>query len=182
MKYFFGFFVMIFLYSCAREPQPRFPVRYNYRKDYSASIYFNKKLFNLEQKLFDSIIRADSLHHYAHNQMGMHYYFLKRNDSADYYPVKGDEVRMEYGIFYIENDTIYLPEEIGVINYRVDKEEYFAGLREAVKMMKEGEEAVFYIPSYLGYGLLGDADRIPGNTPLKLHLKIHKIIPKKDTL
>jgi gliding motility-associated peptidyl-prolyl isomerase len=114
--------------------------------------------------------------------MGMYYYFIRKNDTVSYTPQKGDLVTMTYGIYYVEGDTIYLPEEIGVKTYTVDKEEYFAGLRAAVKMMKEGEEAVFYIPSYLGYGLLGDADRIAGNTPLKLHLKILEIQRKKDTL
>ncbi len=181
MKKLTGILLMFFLFSCRQAPEPRFPVYRTYRKDYSASVYFNKKLFLTEQKLFDSIARADTAHRYRHNSMGMYYYFIRQNDTANYLPQKGDQVVMEYGLYYIEGDTIYLPEEIGIRTYTVDKEEYFAGLREAVKMMKEGEEAVFFVPSYLGYGLLGDAERIQGNTPLKLHLKIHKITPKKNT-
>jgi len=172
----------LLLISCREALKPRFPVQRTYRKDYSVSIYFNKKLFQAEQQIFDSIARADTTREWLRSDSGIRYYFLRKNDTATYFPQEGDLVRMNYGIYYVEGDTIYPPEEIGTKTYRVDKEEYFAGLREAVKLMKAGEEAVFFIPSYLGYGLMGDADRIPGNTPLQLYLKIYNITPQNDTL
>jgi len=182
MKKLFLIPVLILMTACREPLQPRFPVHRTYRKDYRASVYFNKKLFLAEQRIFDSIVRARPELNWQHTATGMRYYFIRRNDSAAYLPKEGDLVKLTYGLYYVEGDTIYPPEQIGIKTYRVDKEEYFAGLREAVKHMKAGEEAVFYVPSYLGYGLLGDGDQVPGNTPLKLYLKIYNITPKNDTL
>ena len=172
----------ILFLACREELQPRFPVWRTYHKDYTASIYFNKKLFLAEQKLFDSIEKHNPDLKFYKNSSGMRYYYLKKNDTADYHPKKGDWVRLNYGVYYIEGDTIYTPEEVGTVHYQVDKQEIFTGLGLAVKQLKEGEEAFFFIPSYLGYGLLGDGDRISGNTPLKVYLKIQEIKSKKDTL
>jgi len=173
---------LMILAACQEPLKPRYPVHRTYRKDYRASVYFNKKLFMAEQKIFDSITRSQPEHDWKQSDTGMWYYFLTQNDTATYFPQEDDLVELTYGLYYVEGDTIYPPEQIGRRTYKVDKEEYFAGLREAVKLMKTGEEAVFYVPSYLGYGLLGDADMVPGNTPLKLYLKIYNITPKNDTL
>ncbi len=181
-KIFISLFVSLMLFACREEIQPRFPVWRTYHKDYSASIYFNKKLFLAEQQLFDSIEKHNPGLKFYRDSSGIRFYYLKKNDSSRYFPQKGDWVKMNYGIYYIEGDTIYTPGEVGTVHYQVDKQEIFSGLRLAVKQLKKGEEAFFFIPSYLGYGLLGDGDRISGNTPLKVYLKIIEIKQKKDTL
>jgi len=167
------------LAACRHEPEPRFPVMHTYRHDYSHSIVFNKARYAAEQKIFDSIMKADTAHTYRHTGIGMHYYYLHRGDSTGYLPKNGDMVRLRYGLYYILGDTIYTPGELGIRDYRVDKEEYFMGFREAVKLLRKGDKAVFLVPSYAGYGLLGDGDRVPGNTPLKMTLEILDIQPEK---
>ncbi len=170
---------IVLLAACHRQPEPRFPVMHTYHHDYSRSIVFNKARYQAEQKIFDSIVRADTAHHYLTTGTGMRYYYLRRADTTLPHPKPDDLVRVRYGIYYLLGDTIYTPEELGVKLYRVDKEEYFMGFREAVKLLRPGEEAVFLVPSYAGYGLLGDGDRIPGNTPLRLYVQLLEIEPKK---
>ncbi|NPA45736.1 MAG: hypothetical protein GXO24_00800 [Chlorobi bacterium] len=172
--------VFFLLTACRHEPEPRFPVMHTYRHDYSRSIVFNKARYMAEQRLFDSLMRADTAHRYHHTGTGMHYYFLRRGDTSGPLPQPGDLVRLRYGLYYILGDTIYTPRELGERVYRVDKEEYFMGFREAVKHLHPGDKAVFLIPSYAGYGLLGDGDRIPGNTPLKMTLEIRDIKHEKQ--
>jgi len=174
---------LLFLWNaCKREPAPRFPVMHTYRHDYSQSIVFNKARYAAEQKIFDSIMQADSLHHYYHTGLGIHYYYISPHDTTGYLPRPGDKVKLRYGLYYLLGDTIYTPDELGTRTYITDKEEYFMGFREAVKRLHKGEKAVFLVPSYAGYGLLGDGDRIPGNTPLRLYMEIIDIIPDTSSL
>ena len=170
---------LLVLQACRDEIKPRFPVKHFHGHDYTFSIKFNKIRYRFEEKIFDSLMRADTLHHYHKTGYGMYYYYIKKNDSSRYYPQYADKVTLRYALTELEGDTIYNFDEIGTKIYTVDKEQYFAGLRNAVKLLKKGEEAVFMVPSYLGYGYLGDGNRIPSNFPFKLILKIIDIKPNK---
>ena len=176
---YFPAFILL-LAACRRQPEPRFPVMHTYHHDYSRSIVFNKARYRAEQKIFDSIVKADTAHHYLNTGIGMRYYYLRRPDTTLPRPKPDDKVHVRYGIYYLLGDTIYTPDELGIKTYHVDKEEYFMGFREAIKLLRPGEEAVFLVPSYAGYGVLGDGDRIPGNTPLKLYVQLLEIEPKKN--
>ncbi len=175
--------LLMILAGCREELKPRFPVKHFYGHDLSYSIRFNKARYRFEEKLFDTIMKQDSARHWIMTGLGMPYYYKRKNDKDTIKPEYGDVVLMQYGIFTLGGDTIYAPDEIGTKKYAVDKEEYFAGLREAVKMLSRGEEAVFLVPSYLGYGYLGDGERIPPNYPFRLDLKILEIYKtKNDTI
>jgi hypothetical protein len=64
MRNFAVIITLWFMASCNRDLEPRYPVYHSYRKDYTVSVYFNKKLFDIEQKIFDSIARADTNRRY----------------------------------------------------------------------------------------------------------------------
>jgi len=53
------------------------------------------------------------------------------------------------------------------------------GLRDAIKIMKKGEEITFLFPSHIGYGYHGDNEEIGTNEPLLCTVKLNDI--KKDT-
>jgi gliding motility-associated peptidyl-prolyl isomerase len=78
------------------------------------------------------------------------------------------------------NDTIYTEEEKGIITYKVDKQELFPGLQNAIKLLKEGEQATFLFPSSMAYGYLGDKNKIGVNVPVKTNIHILKIAPNKE--
>ena len=52
--------------------------------------------------------------------------------------------------------------------YYVDQQELFSGLREGLKLMKEGESVTFIFPSQKAYGYYGDDNKIGSNVPLDL--------------
>ncbi len=174
------FMLIFFLISCREELKPRPPVYHTYRHDFSQSIRFNKVLYNIEQRWFDSIMKTDTIHQYLPTGIGMWWYRVKTNEKDTLRPEEGDVVTLTYSVQYINGDTIYDFKDTGIRDYVTDKEEFFFGFREAVKLLREGEEGIFLVPSYAGYGLLGDGDQIPGNTPLRMHLKILKITKKQN--
>lgn len=170
----FGFVILLLMLSCA-GPEPRKPVQTKSGSFFKASIERSKNLLKLEEKKIQDIIKTDSLKHYSHTASGSWYHYLAVNDSTDYKPKTDDLVLLTYDLLTLENDTLYSQEEIGVVSYKVDKQDLFIGLRNAIKLLKEGEKATFLFPSSLGYGIHGDGDRIGISIPLKSTVHIIKI-------
>ena len=57
----------------------------------------------------------------------------------------------------------------------MDQQELFSGLREGLKLMKEGESISFIFPSQKAYGYYGDSDKIGPNVPLICDVSLLKL-------
>ena len=79
-----------------------------------------------------------------------------------------------------ENDTLYSNEDIGIIKYKVDKQELFQGLRNSVKLLKENETATFLFPSSLAYGYHGDDKKIGVSVPIRVTISLLEIEKQND--
>ncbi len=136
----------------------------------------------LEERIIDKIIEKDSLHTYEHSTTGAWYYYDAQNKEADYTPQPDDLVTMTYNVMSFTNDTIYSHKDIGIFQYKVDKQELFPGLRNSVKILKENETATFLFPSSLAYGYHGDDNKIGINEPIKSTITIFKIEKPQDSI
>ena len=163
-------------------PEPRKPVKVKSGSFYKKSVDRSRQLLAAEEKLIQEVIAHDSLHHYESSSTGSWYYFTKKNENSNAVAETDDLVTMTYNIMTFDNDTIYSNDDIGVIQYKVDKQDLFPGLRNSVKLLKENETATFLFPSSLGYGYQGDNDRIGVNIPIKSTISIFKIEKQQDSL
>lgn len=169
------------LSSCG-GPEPRRPVEVKSGSFFKQSIERSKQLLAQEEKAIQEIIKADTLHEYTHSASGSWYYFDVKNEQADYIPQPDDLVTMTYNMVNFNNDTIYSREDIGTLKYKVDKQELFAGLRNSIKLLKEGETATFLFPSSLAYGYHGDNKKVGINVPVKSTVSILKIEKNQQNL
>ncbi|MDM9632049.1 gliding motility-associated peptidyl-prolyl isomerase GldI [Robiginitalea aurantiaca] len=168
--------VMIFLASC-QEQTPRRPLEVRSGSFLKTSAERNKRLLELETAAMTKLVQEDSLNTYQESSSGFMFTYEKRVSEARP-PAKPDDlVTLTYNIRTWNEDTIYRRDEIGMLRYKVDKQELFPGLRYSVKLLREGESATFLYPSSLGYGYHGDDARIGPNTPLKCTVEIFKIEP-----
>ncbi|NKI27701.1 gliding motility-associated peptidyl-prolyl isomerase GldI [Arenibacter sp. 6A1] len=174
MKHLLFFTFLIVIIGCS-ETEARRPVKVKTGNILQQSVERNKNLLAIEEAMMQKIIAQDSLNTYFSSGGGSWYYYVNKNDQADYFPQTDDLVSLQYNLVSFENDTIYTQQDIGIITYKVDKQELFPGLRTAVKLLKENETATFLIPSSLGYGYHGDNDQIGINIPLKATVSILKI-------
>ncbi|MCX2678507.1 gliding motility-associated peptidyl-prolyl isomerase GldI [Galbibacter sp. EGI 63066] len=155
----------IFLIAC-KQPEARHPVSVKSGSFMRESIERNKSLLDYEEALIDSIIARDTINKYHASSNGYWYYYNVKDSTFPYQPKKGDLVMINYDIRTLTNDTIYSSNEIGNIDFKVDQEDYFPGLRTAVKLMRKGEKATFLFPSSLAYGYHGDDKKIGTNQPV----------------
>lgn len=181
MRYLICSLLLAGLVSC-EGPTPRHPVKRKTGSSIQASIERSKKLLAFEEKLIQEVIAKDSLHTYINSNTGSWYFYNKQNKVATYTAQPDDLVTLTYNILSFTNDTLYRMQDIGILKYKVDKQELFPGLRNSVKLLKENETATFLFPSSLGYGYPGDGDKIGVNTPLKSTIAVLKIEKAQDSL
>lgn len=85
---------------------------------------------------------------------------------------KGDVVSMDYEVRLLNGETLYGSNKDGVKTFVVGRGGVEKGLEEAVLYLHKGDVATIIIPSHLGYGLLGDGDKIPSKATLVYKVKI----------
>lgn len=182
MKYFLAFVILgISLVSC-QETEPRRPVKVRTGSFFKETIKRNKELLAKEEKLIHEIIAQDTAHTYKSSSKGSWYYYDVKNDSLPYTPKPDDLVSFTYNLVSFSNDTIYKSEELGTIQYKVDKQNLFPGLRNSIKLLREGETATFLFPSSMAFGYHGDNNKIGTNIPLKSTITLLKIEKQKDSI
>ena len=182
MKLLVPILVILVLAGSCQEAQPRWPVEAKGGSFLKLSAERNRRLLEQEEALMAQLMAGDSAHAYLESASGTHFYYEVQAETEGYKPQPDDLVTLRYNLMTWNNDTLYSEAEIGTLRYKVDKQELFPGLRNSVKLLQEGETAVFLFPSSLGYGYHGDNERIGANVPLKSRLTLLKIEKNTDTI
>jgi len=173
--------LLVFSFVCCGTPEPRRPVKVK-SGSFNASVERSKKLLAQEEDMINTIIRNDSIRDYEHSSTGAWYYYDQKNEAVDYTPQPDDLVTFTYNVMSFTNDTIYSHEELGILKYKVDKQELFPGLRNSIKLLKEKEKATFLFPSSLAYGYHGDDNKIGINVPIKSTITVLKIEKQQNSI
>ncbi len=165
------------LFACG-EPEPRRPVKVSGGSFMKESVARTKELLAREETMIRDVISRDSTRVYMESGSGSWYTLLKSNENG--LPIEPEDlVTLTYDILSFDNDTIYSMDEIGVIQYKVDKQELFPGIRDGVKLLRDQESATFLLTSPMAFGYLGDKNRIGPNVPIKTTLQILKVEKNK---
>lgn len=164
----------ILLWSC-KTPEARRPVKVSSGSHISESVERNKAWIEQEEKDIQSVIENDSTHDYVNSELGFWYYYEDQKPNETEMAEFGDVVEFQQEIKDLDGNIIYSKEELGVQTYHMDKEELITGLREGLKIMKEGETVTFIFPSYKAYGYYGDYDKIGTNMTIQSTVTILNI-------
>lgn len=177
-RYLFPLIILMLGIASCNTPEPRRPVSARSGSFIKESIARNKKLLREEESMIESIIEADSTRSYERSANGYWYSMLISDTTSKYRPKENDLVRITYELRQLDSTLIYNKEDIGQIEFKVDKEAFFPGLRTGVKILREGESAAFYFPSALAYGYHGDDNKIGTNVPLLASVTLLEVIEK----
>ncbi|MCM4159329.1 gliding motility-associated peptidyl-prolyl isomerase GldI [Antarcticibacterium flavum] len=181
-KYTYILLVFITVLSGCKSPEARRPVTQKSGSFINESIERNRELVAREEAEILEVIERDSANEYFASNSGFWYYYNKRatDPSNTETPEFGDVVRFDYSITDIEGQVIYAEGEIPTRRYAMDKEELFGGLREGLKLMKEGEVVTFIFPSHKAFGYYGDKDKIGTNLPIRTKVTLHSITEEEQ--
>lgn len=181
MKRLFVFIAMISLGAC-KSPEARYPVSQNSGSYISESIAKNQELLEKEVTKIEAIIKEDSTREYKPSQNGFWYVYNKKTTDSTNKPNPefGDIVEFDFSISTLDNRAIYVEGEKGTKTYAIDQEKLFSGLRQGLKLMKEGETVTFLFPSYKAYGYYGDKNKIGRNLPIKTKVTLNKVTEREE--
>lgn len=101
------------------------------------------------------------------------WYFESVKGSGDI--INGNNVILEYTCSLLDGTVVYDSKEDGLMTFKVGKSDIPSGLNEGVQLLGEGSEALFIMPGYLGYGLLGDENKIPARSILVYNIKVLEV-------
>lgn len=101
---------------------------------------------------------------------GLRYYIYKKGNGHQ--PNEGSTVKIKYTVAFLDGTMCYDSTETEPLEFVVGRSEQISGLHEVVKYMHQGDKAKVIIPPHLGYGLLGDGDKIPSKAVLVFDLEL----------
>lgn len=78
----------------------------------------------------------------------------------------GKIATIKYEVRLISGDLIYSSAKDGLKEFLIGRGGVESGLEEGILLLRVGDRAKFIIPSHLGFGLLGDQDKVPPKSTL----------------
>jgi len=169
--------LIIGLAGC-KSPEARRPVTQNSGAYINESIMRNRDLIAQEEAEILKLIEKDPTTEYIASNNGFWYYYNKKSTDSTKteFPKFKDIVKFDYTIKSLHGDVIYDQSELPTKTYAIDQEELFSGLREGLKLMKEGEVVTFLFPSHKAFGYYGDKNKIGANIPIITTVSLYSII------
>ena len=101
---------------------------------------------------------------------GLWYQILK--DGAGNFFTDKDKVILGYECSLLDGTKCYSSISLGPKEVIMGRSEIEPGLNEGLRMLKPGSEAIFILPPYLAYGLLGDGKKIPSRAIIVYNVNI----------
>jgi gliding motility-associated peptidyl-prolyl isomerase len=179
-KYILVVIGMLLVMSCNKE-EARRPISYSSGSYKKATVDKNIKLVANEEKIIDSIMKSTPEKEYLTSKKGFWYTYDQKNETDTLRPKGGDIAYFEYELNDLYGNVIYTTLELRSQQYLVDKQEIMIGLRHGIKLMRKNEKVTFLFPSHVGYGYLGDKNRIGPNVPLKCTVTLTDFKPVKTS-
>lgn len=93
-------------------------------------------------------------------------WFEIREPGKEPKPVSGNAVAIDYQCYLLNGTSLYNSAEEGPLRFKIGYTDVPPGLNEAVMHLGQGGKGRFILPAHLGYGLLGDEERIPSRAIL----------------
>ena len=167
--------LLIFLLFMSCKPsEARLPVSNNSGTFIDASVQRSKQLNKKEYAQIDAFIQGSDKT-FQSSEYGFWYAYNTKIEANTITPKFGDLVQYEYVLKTLADQVIYPANDLKIQNYYIDQQELFSGLREGLKLMKEGESITFIFPSQKAYGYYGDEKKIGSNVPLVCDVSLLKI-------
>lgn len=129
----------------------------------------NRYLVQKDREIIENYIERKNLK-MTESPSGLWYSII--NEGKGEYLKDNDRIRMEYECSLLDGTSCYSSSELGLKEIIIGKTEIETGMNEGLRLLKRGGEAVFILPPFLAYGLVGDGKKIPPRTTIVFNIRI----------
>ena len=99
------------------------------------------------------------------------WYYIKNEGSGKYFAEK-DKIIFSYVCSFLDGTVVYNSDKLGQKEVILGKSDIEAGLNEGLRLLKPQGEAVFILPPFLAFGLVGDGKSISSRATLVYEIRI----------
>lgn len=150
--------------SCASEYNEQKPLSNEEIKEATERIFnVNKAQVKKEKAEIEDYIKRKKLN-VETSGTGLRYMITKSSEGKQAQAEM--QATIEYRVELLDGTLCYSSEEQGPRTFIIDHDNVESGIHEGVKLLREGEHAIFILPSHLAFGLTGNHDKVPPATPL----------------
>ena len=101
------------------------------------------------------------------------WYMIKAEGNGAFFK-ENDRIIMDYECSLLDGKTCYSSTNMGPREIILGKGELEPGLNEGLRLLKPGGEAIFIMPPFLAYGLVGDGKSVPPRAIIVYDIKTRK--------
>lgn len=166
-------FCALLLCACHGDPKPEPPQAINQEKLRQQFVKANQQVVQKENDEMDYYQKMHQLP-FVRTASGVRYYVYKASAKGDSIR-EGDVVTMSYTVSLLDGTECYSSQDKGSKEFMVGQDELESGIHKGVQLIKNGDKALFLIPSHLAHGLLGDYKKIPPQSPILYDVEIMKV-------
>jgi FKBP-type peptidyl-prolyl cis-trans isomerase FkpA len=118
----------------------------------------NRYLIRKDRERIQNYIERKNLR-MTETKTGLWYQILKEGEGSTF--TERDKIIMDYECSLLDGTKCYSSKDLGPKELKLGHSDIEAGMNEGLRLLKPGSEAIFIIPPFLAYGLIGDRKSIP---------------------
>lgn len=99
------------------------------------------------------------------------WYLVKEQGIGDFLK-DNDHIIMDFECYLLDGTLCYSSSEQGPKDIIIGRSELEPGMNEGLKVLRRGAEAIFILPPFLAYGLVGDGNKIPPRSTIVYNVRI----------
>jgi FKBP-type peptidyl-prolyl cis-trans isomerase FkpA len=155
IRYLTLLFYILTLVSCRNNPEKGI---YTSRPGKNEMADLNRYFVQKDKERIQSYIERKELEMKV-SPTGLWYQIMKSGEGD--FLAENKKVAFDYELSLLDGSKCYSSADLGQKEVIIGRGEMIAGLNEGLRMLKPGAEAIFIIPPFLAYGLIGDGKKIP---------------------
>jgi FKBP-type peptidyl-prolyl cis-trans isomerase FkpA len=168
LRYLLVILISVMIFSCKNVPEKKVA---SYHPDKNEMADMNRYVIQKDKERIQSYFERKGLN-MKETPTGLWYCVLKEGEGN---LIKENErVVYEYDCILLDGTKCYSSKESGPNEIKLGRSELPSGLNEGFKLLKPGSEAIFILPPFLAYGLIGDGKKIPPRSTIVYEIKILK--------
>jgi len=156
--------------SCSSEKEQEEKINIDERLLRKQLENVQKPVITMENDIINSYVKQHQLNVNT-TGTGLRYAILKENKSGkNIQPM--DVVQLKFKIYLLDGTLCYSSDKDGKKTVKVDYDNVETGLHEGLKLMRKGEKGFFILPSHIAHGVVGDNNKIPPKSPLRMEIEV----------